>query len=231
MAARRQVTLAQAPRRRRLRPHGAYDSAIASWFAFADQGQQLPNTLPLAMSKASDLRYGENPHQSAALYVPQLGSTTGVAGARQVGGKELSYNNLNDADAALELLSEFRVDDPACVIVKHANPCGVARGATLAEAYQAAFECDSVSAFGGIVAVNRPLDGETARAITGIFTEVVIAPDADDEALAVFAARRTCGCCSSASCLIRAGRVSCSRASLAGCWSRRATMASSCLRS
>jgi phosphoribosylaminoimidazolecarboxamide formyltransferase/IMP cyclohydrolase len=168
----------------------AYDSAIAGWFAFADQGQQLPSTLPLAMSKAGDLRYGENPHQSAALYVRQLGSTAGVAGARQVGGKELSYNNLNDADAALELLSEFRDGDPACVIVKHANPCGVARGATLAEAYGAAFECDSVSAFGGIVAVNRPLDGETARAITGIFTEVVIAPDADEEALAVFAAKK-----------------------------------------
>jgi phosphoribosylaminoimidazolecarboxamide formyltransferase/IMP cyclohydrolase len=168
----------------------AYDSAIASWFAFADQGQQLPATLPLAMTKASDLRYGENPHQSAALYIPQTGSKTGVGGARQVQGKELSYNNLNDADAALELLSEFRDGEPACVIVKHANPCGVAEAATIAEAYEAAFRCDSVSAFGGIVAVNRPLDGETARAITGIFTEVVLAPDADEEALALFAAKK-----------------------------------------
>jgi phosphoribosylaminoimidazolecarboxamide formyltransferase/IMP cyclohydrolase len=168
----------------------AYDSTIASWFAFADQGQQLPATLPLAMTKAADLRYGENPHQSAALYIPQTGGKTGVGGARQVQGKELSYNNLNDADAALELLSEFRDGEPACVIVKHANPCGVAEAATIAEAYEAAFRCDSVSAFGGIVAVNRPLDGETARAITGIFTEVVLAPDADEEALAVFGAKK-----------------------------------------
>ncbi|WP_426266188.1 bifunctional phosphoribosylaminoimidazolecarboxamide formyltransferase/IMP cyclohydrolase [Sphingomonas sp. LHG3443-2] len=168
----------------------AYDSAISSWFAFADQGEQLPATLPLAMTRATTLRYGENPHQSAALYVPQTGGTGGVAGARQVQGKELSYNNLNDADAALELLSEFRDGEPACVIVKHANPCGVAEGSTVAEAYEAAFRCDSVSAFGGIVAVNRPLDGETARAITGIFTEVVIAPDADEDALAVFAGKK-----------------------------------------
>jgi phosphoribosylaminoimidazolecarboxamide formyltransferase/IMP cyclohydrolase len=168
----------------------SYDSAIASWFAFADQGQLLPATLPLAMTKASDLRYGENPHQAAALYMPQSLGTGGVAGARQVQGKELSYNNLNDADAALELVAEFREGEPACVIVKHANPCGVAGAATLAQAYRAAFECDSVSAFGGIVAVNRPLDAETARAITDIFTEVVIAPDADEEALAVFAGKK-----------------------------------------
>jgi phosphoribosylaminoimidazolecarboxamide formyltransferase/IMP cyclohydrolase len=168
----------------------AYDSAIASWFAFADQGELLPGTLPLAMTKASDLRYGENPHQAAALYVPKRQGATGVAGARQVQGKELSYNNLNDADAALELIAEFRDGRPACVIVKHANPCGVAEAETLAHAYRAAFECDSVSAFGGIVAVNRPLDGETAQAITGIFTEVVIAPDADEDALGVFASKK-----------------------------------------
>ena len=168
----------------------AYDSAIASWFAFADQGQALPDTLPLAMTKVSELRYGENPHQQAALYRPQAPSVAGVAGARQVQGKELSYNNLNDADAALELVAEFRDGRPACVIVKHANPCGVAEGMSLHEAYTAAFRCDSVSAFGGIVAVNRPLDGETARAIVDIFTEVVIAPDADPEALGVFAARK-----------------------------------------
>ncbi|GAA4009707.1 bifunctional phosphoribosylaminoimidazolecarboxamide formyltransferase/IMP cyclohydrolase [Sphingomonas swuensis] len=168
----------------------AYDSAIASWFAFSDQGQSLPDTLPLAMTKAAELRYGENPHQQAALYRPQVASVAGVAGARQVQGKELSYNNLNDADAALELVAEFRDQKPTCVIVKHANPCGVAEGASLLDAYTAAFRCDSVSAFGGIVAVNQPLDGETARAITDIFTEVVIAPDADSEALAVFAAKK-----------------------------------------
>jgi phosphoribosylaminoimidazolecarboxamide formyltransferase/IMP cyclohydrolase len=114
----------------------------------------------------------------------------GVAGARQLQGKELSYNNLHDADAALELVSEFRDGRPACVIVKHANPCGVAEGPDLLNAYQAAFACDQVSAFGGIVAVNRPLDGATARAITAIFTEVVIAPDADAEAQEVFAAKK-----------------------------------------
>jgi phosphoribosylaminoimidazolecarboxamide formyltransferase/IMP cyclohydrolase len=168
----------------------AYDSAIASWFAFADQGQQLPATLPLAMTKASELRYGENPHQAAALYVPQVRGTGGIAGARQVQGKELSYNNLNDADAALELVAEFRDGVPACVIVKHANPCGAARGTTLLEAYQAAYRCDGVSAFGGIVAFNGPLDGATARAITQIFTEVVIAPDADADALKVFGGKK-----------------------------------------
>jgi phosphoribosylaminoimidazolecarboxamide formyltransferase/IMP cyclohydrolase len=167
----------------------AYDGAIASWFAFADQSERFPATLPLTLTRSAELRYGENPHQSAALYLPQVPSVGGVAGARQVGGKALSFNNLNDADAALELVSEFRSGKPACVIVKHANPCGVACGSTLAEAYRAALECDDVSAFGGIVAVNRPLDGDTARAITAIFTEVVIAPDADADALAAFAAK------------------------------------------
>jgi phosphoribosylaminoimidazolecarboxamide formyltransferase/IMP cyclohydrolase len=108
----------------------------------------------------------------------------------QVQGKELSYNNLNDANAALELLAEFRDGPPTVVIVKHANPCGVATGATLVEAYRNAFECDSVSAFGGIIAVNRPLDGPTAEAISGIFTEVVVAPGADDAAKAVFARKK-----------------------------------------
>jgi phosphoribosylaminoimidazolecarboxamide formyltransferase/IMP cyclohydrolase len=168
----------------------AYDSAIASWFAFADQGASLPDLLPLALTKASELRYGENPHQSAALYLPQQVGTAGVGQARQVQGKELSYNNLNDADAALELVAEFRDGKPACVIVKHANPCGAAEGSSLLDAYTSAFQCDSVSAFGGIVAVNRPLDAETARAITEIFTEVVIAPDADEEARALFAAKK-----------------------------------------
>ncbi len=168
----------------------AYDSAIAQWFAFADQGQAFPDTLPLAFTLATELRYGENPHQSASLYLPRGPAARGIAQAEQVQGKALSYNNYNDADAALELVSEFRDGPPTVVIVKHANPCGVATGDTLIEAYQAALACDSVSAFGGIIAVNRPLDGETARAISGIFTEVVAAPDADDEARAVFAAKK-----------------------------------------
>ena len=168
----------------------AYDSAIAGWFASVDQGETLPQTLPLAFARADTLRYGENPHQTAALYLPNTGATRGIAQGQQLQGKELSYNNYNDADAALELVSEFRDGPPTVVIVKHANPCGVATGDTLLEAYQAALACDSVSAFGGIIALNRPLDGETARAISGIFTEVVCAPDADDEARAVFAAKK-----------------------------------------
>lgn len=168
----------------------AYDSAIAQWFAFADQGQAFPDTLPLAFTRGAELRYGENPHQSASLYIPRGPAARGIAQAEQVQGKALSYNNYNDADAALELVSEFRDGPPTVVIVKHANPCGVATGETLIEAYQAALACDSVSAFGGIIAVNRPLDGETARAISGIFTEVVAAPSADDEAKAVFAAKK-----------------------------------------
>ncbi len=167
----------------------AYDAAVASWFAFADQGQFFPPVLPLALTRRETLRYGENPHQQAALYVPQTGAR-GVAAARQVQGKELSYNNLNDADGALDLIAEFRDAGPACAIIKHANPCGVATGASLAEAYKAAFDCDPVSAFGGIIAVNQPLDGPTAEAIAGIFTEVVIAPDADAAAQAVFAAKK-----------------------------------------
>jgi phosphoribosylaminoimidazolecarboxamide formyltransferase/IMP cyclohydrolase len=168
----------------------AYDAAIASWFAFADAGEQFPETLPLALRRAQGLRYGENPHQHAALYLLQAGGAGGIAQARQVQGKELSYNNFNDADAALELVGEFRGSGPACVIVKHANPCGVAIGASMTEAYESASACDSVSAFGGIVAVNQPLDRAAAEAITRIFTEVVIAPDADDEARAVFGAKK-----------------------------------------
>ncbi|WP_066798233.1 bifunctional phosphoribosylaminoimidazolecarboxamide formyltransferase/IMP cyclohydrolase [Sphingomonas soli] len=168
---------------------GAYDSAIASWFAFADQGEALPTTLPVALTKGPELRYGENPHQIAALYLPQTGAR-GIAQAEQLQGKELSYNNYNDADAALELVSEFRDGPPTVVIVKHANPCGVATGETLVEAYEAALACDSVSAFGGIIAVNRPLDGPTAEAISGIFTEVVAAPAADEAAREVFAKKK-----------------------------------------
>ncbi len=168
----------------------AYDSMIANWFAFADQGEMFPQTLTFGGKLADTLRYGENPHQSAALYLPFGPTAQGISQAEQVQGKELSYNNYNDADAALELVSEFRDGPPTVVIVKHANPCGVATGETLIEAYQRALECDSVSAFGGIVAVNRPLDGPTAEAITEIFTEVVAAPAADDAAKAVFAKKK-----------------------------------------
>ena len=167
-----------------------YDAMIASWFAFGDQQQLFPETLPFVLKRGSELRYGENPHQQAAFYAHAGPATPGIGQASQVQGKALSYNNYNDADAALELVSEFRDADPTCVIVKHANPCGVASAATLREAYEAAFACDSVSAFGGIIAVNRPLDGSTAEAIAAIFTEVVVAPDADEAAKAVFAAKK-----------------------------------------
>ncbi|KTF69635.1 bifunctional phosphoribosylaminoimidazolecarboxamide formyltransferase/IMP cyclohydrolase [Sphingomonas sp. HT-1] len=168
----------------------AYDAMISSWFAFADQGEAFPETLNISLNRGQALRYGENPHQQAAFYAATGASARGIGQARQVQGKELSYNNYNDADAALELVSEFRDGPPTAVIVKHANPCGVASSATLAEAYAAAFACDTVSAFGGIIAVNRPLDRATAEQITGIFTEVVVAPDADEEALALFAAKK-----------------------------------------
>ena len=168
----------------------AYDSMISQWFAFADQQQFFPDMLAINGNRAEELRYGENPHQRAALYVPIGPHSSGIAQADQIQGKELSYNNYNDADAALELVSEFRAGPPTVVIVKHANPCGVATGETLIEAYRAALECDSVSAFGGIVAVNRSLDGATAEAITEIFTEVVAAPAADDAAKSVFAKKK-----------------------------------------
>ncbi len=169
---------------------GAYDSMIASWFASADQGEEYPDTRFLVGRKAMELRYGENPHQKAALYLPVGSSEAGVAQARQVQGKDLSYNNLNDANAALELVAEFNGADPSVVIVKHANPCGVASAETLVDAWKEALACDSVSAFGGIVAVNRKLDGKTAEAICDIFTEVVVAPDADEEAIAAFARKK-----------------------------------------
>ncbi len=167
-----------------------YDAMIASWFAFADAGERFPATRLIGSHLKEELRYGENPHQRAALYLPAGPHASGLAQARQVQGKELSYNNLNDSDAALDLVSEFRDGPPTVVIVKHANPCGVASGASLAEAYRAALECDPVSAFGGIVAVNRSLDEETAAAIADIFTEVVVAPGASEAAIAVFARKK-----------------------------------------
>ena len=176
----------------------AYDAMVSQWFAFADQQQAFPEMLAIAANRAEELRYGENPHQRAALYLPRGPGGQGIAQARQVQGKALSYNNYADADAALELAAEFRdgapepvpAPMPTVVIVKHANPCGVARSGTLLEAWQQALACDPVSAFGGIVAVNRRLDGPTANAIAEIFTEVVVAPDADDEARAAFARKK-----------------------------------------
>ena len=168
----------------------AYDAMISQWFAFADQQQFFPEMLAVNGRRVTELRYGENPHQRAALYVPVGPHGKGIAQAEQVQGKALSYNNYADADAALELVSEFRGQQPAVVIVKHANPCGVAQAGTLLEAWQGALQCDDVSAFGGIVAVNVPLDGPTAEAIAAIFTEVVVAPAADDAARAVFAKKK-----------------------------------------
>jgi phosphoribosylaminoimidazolecarboxamide formyltransferase/IMP cyclohydrolase len=168
----------------------AYDSTISQWFAFADQQERFPASWTRASTLKMPLRYGENSHQQAALYVPVGPQVRGIAQAEQVQGRELSYNNLNDASAALELIAEFRHRDPAIAIIKHANPCGVAMRPALIEAWQEALACDSVSAFGGIVASNRALDGATAEAIAAIFTEVVVAPDADDEAKAIFAKKK-----------------------------------------
>jgi phosphoribosylaminoimidazolecarboxamide formyltransferase/IMP cyclohydrolase len=166
----------------------AYDTAVSTWMAA--QIDARPRRKAVAGTLAQTLRYGENPHQQAAFYTDGT-DRPGVATAQQHQGKELSYNNINDTDAAFELVSEFAATDgPAVAIIKHANPCGVARGATLADAYQKAFECDQTSAFGGIIALNGELDAETAEKITGIFTEVVIAPSATDEAKAMFAAKK-----------------------------------------
>ena len=167
----------------------AYDAAVSTWMAEA-YAEPTPRRRAFAGTLAQELRYGENPHQSAAFY--RDGSARpGVSTARQLQGKELSYNNINDTDAAYELVAEFDpAEGPACAIIKHANPSGVATGATLLDAYRAAFDCDRTSAFGGIVALNRPLDGETARAIAEIFTEVVIAPEVTEEAATIFAAKK-----------------------------------------
>ena len=163
----------------------AYDAAIASWFA-EQRDETFPVRLTVAGTLRQTLRYGENPHQSAAFYVS--GARPGIATAVQVGGKELSYNNLNDTDAAFECVAEF--ETPTVAIIKHANPCGVASAATLAEAWDRALRCDPVSAFGGIVAVNRVLDGAAAEKIASIMTEVIIAPDADEAAKAALARRK-----------------------------------------
>ncbi len=165
----------------------AYDTAVSTWMAA--QVGDTPRRRTFGGELAQTLRYGENPHQAAAFYTDGS-ARPGVATATQHQGKELSYNNINDTDAAFELVSEFAGKGPACAIIKHANPCGVATGATLKEAYTRAFDCDRTSAFGGIIALNTELDGDTAREITGIFTEVVIAPAASAEAREVFAAKK-----------------------------------------
>lgn len=167
----------------------AYDAAVSTWMAGAI-GQDTPRRRAFAGTLAQGLRYGENPHQSAAFYTDGT-NRPGVATAKQWQGKELSYNNINDTDAAFELVSEFDpANGAACAIIKHANPCGVASGDSLVEAYKRAFDCDRTSAFGGIIALNQELDEATAQEITQIFTEVVIAPSATDAAREVFAAKK-----------------------------------------
>ena len=167
----------------------AYDGAIAAWFA-SQQGETWPARKAIGGQLKQTMRYGENPHQAAALYVFPS-PRPGVATARQIQGKELSYNNINDTDAAVELVAEFDpVAHAAVAIIKHANPCGVALGDDLKSAYLRALQCDPVSAFGGIVALNRRLDVDAAREIVKIFTEVVIAPEADEDAIAVFRRRK-----------------------------------------
>jgi phosphoribosylaminoimidazolecarboxamide formyltransferase / IMP cyclohydrolase len=172
----------------------AYDSAIAStlervrangkYTLHAEEG--FPPAMRLSFLKIMDLRYGENPHQKAAMYSD--GSGTGVANARQLQGKELSYNNIVDLQAAWDLAQEF--EEPVCAIIKHTNPCGTATGKTLAEAYKKALECDPVSAFGGVIGVNRPLDGDAAEEMAKLFLEVIAAPSFDEAAKAKFASKK-----------------------------------------
>jgi len=161
----------------------AYDAAIAAWMA-GERGDAFPETMTIAGTRRQLLRYGENPHQLAAFYAT-TDARPGVATARQLQGKELSYNNLNDTDAAFELVAEF--DRPAVAIIKHANPCGVAVAGDLLDAYRKALACDPVSAFGGIIALNRRLDVATAEALAGLFAEVIIAPEVDEAAAAALA--------------------------------------------
>lgn len=167
----------------------AYDAAVSTWMA-RQCGEEMPRRRIFAGRLAQELRYGENPHQKAAFYADDSAAPS-PARARQLQGKALSYNNINDADAAFALASEFMPGTgAACVIVKHANPCGVALGGTLEQAYRRAYDCDRTSAFGGIVALNQPLDTATAKAITEIFTEVVLAPGISDGAREIFAAKK-----------------------------------------
>ncbi|GAB4225634.1 MAG: bifunctional phosphoribosylaminoimidazolecarboxamide formyltransferase/IMP cyclohydrolase [Kiloniellaceae bacterium] len=164
----------------------AYDAMIAGWLA-REQGETFPDRLTLAGRKTQELRYGENPHQQAAAYAAGP-ARPGVVSATQLQGKELSYNNLNDTNAAFELVAEFEA--PTVAIIKHANPCGVASRDSLSAAYAKALACDPVSAFGGIIAVNRSLDAATAEEVAKLFAEVVIAPEVDEAAKAVLAAKK-----------------------------------------
>ena len=167
----------------------AYDAAISNWFA-NELGETAPDYRAIGGKLAEKMRYGENPHQAAGFYLTPE-QRPGVSTARQVQGKTLSYNNVNDTDAAFECVSEFDPARTAAVaIIKHANPCGVAEGASLLEAYEKALRCDPVSAFGGIVALNRKLDAQAAAEIVKIFTEVIIAPDADEEAQRLIASKK-----------------------------------------
>ena len=156
-----------------------YDAAVAEWMG--------AEALALSAPRLMTPRYGENPHQAASFHA--LGARPGIAAAEALQGKPLSYNNIMDADAAIEALAEIAGAGPSCVIVKHANPCGAARAGSLAEAYAGAYDCDRTSAFGGIVALSEEIDAETARAVTSVFTEVVVAPAASEEARAIFAAK------------------------------------------
>ena len=166
-----------------------YDAAISNWMALRI-GESAPAYRAFGGTLIEALRYGENPHQAAAFYAGAE-ARPGVATARQVQGKVLSYNNVNDTDAAIELVAEFApASGPTVAIIKHANPCGVARGASFAEAYHLALRCDPISAFGGIVALNGRLDADAAREIVKVFTEVIVAPDADEEAMAIVAAKK-----------------------------------------
>ncbi len=187
---RHQSCASQAPCRKAYARTAAYDSMIASWFAFVDQGRAYPESRFIVGTKAQDLRYGENPHQNAALYLPMGPATPGVAQAEQVQGKELSYNNLNDANAAIELVAEFRDGPPTVVIVKHANPCGVASADSLVEAWQGALQCDSVSAFGGSSRSIERLTLPTAEAHQRNFHRSRVAPNASDDAKAIFARKK-----------------------------------------
>ncbi|MEM8877999.1 MAG: bifunctional phosphoribosylaminoimidazolecarboxamide formyltransferase/IMP cyclohydrolase [Pseudomonadota bacterium] len=169
-----------------------YDATIGQWFAAVQNDEvaaQFPGFFAAGGRQVAILRYGENPHQQAAYYADGRTDAPSVVTATQVQGKELSFNNINDTDAAFALVAEFGSDTPAVAIIKHANPCGVATGASLTDAYGKALACDPVSAFGGILAFNQALDIRTAEAITGIFTEVIIAPGASDEAKAVIAGK------------------------------------------
>jgi phosphoribosylaminoimidazolecarboxamide formyltransferase/IMP cyclohydrolase len=165
-----------------------YDASIVSWFDATDPAPEvLPRTLHLALERAQPLRYGENPHQQGARY-RAAGRTGWWDAMTQHGGKQLSYLNLYDTEAAWRLVHRF--DEPACVIVKHANPCGVAVGGDVADAYMKANACDPVSAFGGVVAVNRQVNHSMAAALANVFTEVVVAPGYDDEAMATLEERK-----------------------------------------